>query len=328
MTDWQGGSGWDDFEGAVVALSGGVGGAKLILGLNDVLAPGKLIVVANTGDDFEHLGLQISPDLDTIMYTLAGLNNEELGWGVRGETWNFMNSLTRLGGETWFRLGDSDLATHVERTRRSRLGDSLSSITQGLCARLGVTAELLPMTDDCVRTKIKTHDGWIDFQDYFVRLRCQPIVEKVAFEGIEVARPLPRFLDALRHPGLRAIVICPSNPFISVEPILGLSGVRAAIAASRAPVVAVSPIIGGMAIKGPTAKMMVELGLAPTPDSVADRYQDIIDGFVVDPKDNVDQGDRKYRLLKFPALMKDRTDKKRLASEVLEFANKIRKYSK
>ena len=245
----------------MLALSGGVGGAKLALGLYRVLPPDTLTVVANTGDDFEHLGLAISPDLDTLLYTLSGQANPELGWGRRGETWTFMAALEALGGETWFRLGDGDLATHVERTRRLKAGESLSAISTISAAGSASRARLLPMSDDQVRTRLRTDAGWLDFQDYFVRLRCEPIVRELAFAGAGDARPHPDFLAALADPKLRAVVLCPSNPFISIDPILAVPGVRAALRACRAPVVAVSPIVAGQAVKGPTAKMMAELGL-------------------------------------------------------------------
>ena len=196
------------------------------------------------------------------MYTLAGLANPELGWGRGDETWSFMETLDTLGGETWFRLGDRDLAVHVERTRRLRAGETLSAITADLCARLGVAPRVLPMSDDPVRTRVRTDEGWIDFQDYFVRRRCEPVVHEVAFHGAATARAQPDFLAALADPRLKAVVICPSNPFISIEPILAVPGVREALADCAAPVVAVSPLIGGRAIKGPTAKMMAELGIA------------------------------------------------------------------
>jgi LPPG:FO 2-phospho-L-lactate transferase len=266
----------------VVALSGGVGGAKLALGLSRILPPGDLLIVANTGDDFEHLGLVISPDIDTVMYTLAGLANLELGWGRRDETWSFMETLASIGGETWFRLGDRDLAVHVERTRRLRLGETLSAITEDLCRRLGVAPRVVPMSDDPVRTRLRTDDGWIDFQDYFVRRRCEPVVHELAFHGAAAAHAQPGFLAALADPRLKAVVICPSNPFISIEPILAVPGVRAALAACAAPVVAVSPIIGGRAVKGPTAKLMAELGMTPSAGAVARRYDDLLDAYVVD----------------------------------------------
>ncbi len=267
---------------SVVALSGGVGGAKLALGLSRVLPADELLIVANTGDDFEHLGLCISPDIDTVMYTLAGLANQEFGWGRQDETWSFMETLATIGGATWFRLGDRDLAVHIERTRRLRAGETLSGITADLCRRVGVGPRVLPMSDDPVRTKLRTDEGWIDFQDYFVRQRCEPVVHELSFHGAETARAHPDFLTALSDPALKAVVICPSNPFISIEPILAVPGVRAALADCAAPVIAVSPIIGGRAVKGPTAKMMAELGTKPSASAVARRYSELIDGYVVD----------------------------------------------
>jgi LPPG:FO 2-phospho-L-lactate transferase len=272
-------------RGFVLALSGGIGGAKLALGLYRTLSPRALTVVANTGDDFEHLGLSVSPDLDTLLYTLAGIDNPETGWGRRDETWTFMAALESLGGETWFKLGDGDLATHTERTRRLAAGESLSQITDDFRRRLGISAQLLPMTDDRVRTRLLTPEGWLDFQDYFVRRQCAPSVREITFAGAKTAHPHPDFLAALADQNLRMVVICPSNPFISVDPILGLPGVRDALRACPAPVVAVSPIIGGRAVKGPTAKMMAELGLPVGAAAVARHYGDILDHYVIDEAD-------------------------------------------
>src|SRR5438552_9209661 len=269
----------------VLALSGGVGGAKLALGLYRILPPDTLTIVANTGDDFAHLGLSISPDLDTLLYTLSDQDNPELGWGRRGETWTFMAALEALGGETWFRLGDGDLATHVERTRRLKSGESLSAITDDFRRRLGIGARLLPMSDDPVRTRLRTPEGWLDFQDYFVRLRCAPAIFELAFAGAEMARPHPDFVAALGDPMLRAVVICPSNPFISIDPILAVPGIRTALRECRAPVGAVSPIIAGKAVKGPTAKMMAELGLPVDAATVARHYGDILDLYIADEED-------------------------------------------
>jgi LPPG:FO 2-phospho-L-lactate transferase len=310
-------------DGLVLALSGGVGGAKLALGLSRVLPAEELLIVANTGDDFEHLGLSISPDIDTLMYTLAGLSNPELGWGRRDETWSFMATLADLGGETWFRLGDRDLAVHVERTRRLQLGEKLSVITADFCRRLGVGPGVLPMSDDRVRTRVLTEPGWIDFQDYFVRQQCRPVVRELAFDGAAAAQAHPEFLAALHSDRLRAVVICPSNPFISVEPILALPLVRAALAACRAPVVAVSPIIGGRAVKGPTAKMMAELGLTPSAAEVARRYGDLLDGYVIDHEDAADAAGLGARVTVAHTLMTSLADREALARVVLEAADAI-----
>ena len=310
-------------SGLVVALSGGVGGAKLALGLSRVLPPEDLLVVANTGDDFEHLGLSISPDIDTVMYTLSGFANLELGWGRRDETWSFMETLAAIGGEDWFRLGDRDLAVHVERTRRLLAGESLTAITADLCARLGVPCRVVPMTDDRVRTQVRGADGWIAFQDYFVRQRCAPVVRELAFEGAATARPQPDLMAALSDPRLAAVVICPSNPFISVEPILAITGVRAALLSCAAPVVAVSPIIAGRAVKGPTAKMLEELGMEVSAASVAWRYGDLLDGYVVDHADagTLLNGPRVFAA---STLMTTLADREALARVVLDAAAALR----
>jgi len=306
----------------VLALSGGIGGAKLALGLSRVLAAGALTVVANTGDDFEHLGLSISPDIDTLLYTLAALDNPELGWGRRDETWTFMKALGDLGGETWFNLGDGDLATHVERSRRLAAGESLSQITDDFRRRLGISARLLPMSDDRVRTRLRTAEGWLDFQDYFVRRRCAPVVREITFASADKARPQPAFLAALADQSLRAVVICPSNPFISIDPILSLPGAREALRACAAPVIAVSPIIGGKAVKGPTAKMMAELGLPVDAAAVAWHYGDILDHYVADETDANEMGDLGVPVTLTRTLMVSLEDREALARVVLEAAGR------
>jgi LPPG:FO 2-phospho-L-lactate transferase len=304
-------------QGSVLALSGGIGGAKLALGLCRILPPGALTVVANTGDDFEHLGLAVSPDLDTLLYTLAGLDNPQTGWGRRDETWTFMAALEHLGGETWFKLGDGDLATHVERTRRLAAGESLSQITGDFRRRLGISAQLTPMTDDRMRTRLLTDEGWLDFQDYFVHRQCIPSVREIAFDGASTARPQPEFVAALAAPNLRMVVICPSNPFISVDPILSLPGVRDALRSCHAPVVAVSPIIGGKAVKGPTAKMMAELGLPVSAAAVARHYGDLLDHYVVDDADMAAMPDLDLPLTGTRTLMETLADREALARVVL-----------
>ena len=309
----------------VVALSGGVGGAKLALGLSRVLPAEELLVVCNTGDDFEHLGLSISPDIDTVMYTLAGVANQELGWGRGDETWSFIDTLGTLGGETWFRLGDRDLAVHVERTRRLHAGETLSAITAELCTRLGVGPRVLPMSDDPVRTRVRTDEGWIDFQEYFVRRRCEPAVHELAFHGATTARAQPDFLAALTDPETKAVVICPSNPFISIEPILAVPGVRAALADCAAPVVAVSPLIGGRAIKGPTAKMMAELGMTPSAGGVARRYDDLIDGYVCDFADMDQVAGISAKVTLGQTMMTTLADREALARTVLGAARVLRR---
>jgi LPPG:FO 2-phospho-L-lactate transferase len=307
----------------VVALSGGIGGAKLALGLSRIVKPNDLLVVANVGDDFEHLGLHISPDSDTLMYTLAGLDNAKLGWGRQDETWSFMETLSALGGEDWFRLGDRDLAVHMERTRRLRQGESLSAVTADFCRRLGVGPRVLPATDDRLRTRLRTDEGWLDFQDYFVRLQCRPIVRELAFDGAENARPHADLLAALSDERLRAVIICPSNPFISVEPILAVPGIRQALSVCAAPVIAVSPIIGGRAIKGPTAKMMTELGMVPSAAAVARRYGDLLDGYVMDVEDAEETTHITRRVTLAPTLMTNLAEKEQLALVVLEAADAL-----
>jgi LPPG:FO 2-phospho-L-lactate transferase len=268
----------------ILALAGGVGGAKLAAGLQAVLGD-SITVIVNTGDDFTHLGLCISPDLDTVMYTLAGINNTETGWGLAGETWSFMAMTRKLGGETWFNLGDHDLAVHVERTRRIAEGESLSSISAALCERLGVRSKVAPMSNDTVRTLVETDRGELSFQDYFVRYRCEPVLKSLRFQGAPTARPGEAFDAALDDPSLEGIVICPSNPYLSVQPILEIPGIKARLATSRVPVIAVSPIVGGRAIKGPAAKILQELGHEAYALAVARHYRDLVDVFVMDDAD-------------------------------------------
>jgi len=309
-------------QGSVLALSGGIGGAKLVLGLYRILPPGALTVVANTGDDFEHLGLSISPDPDTLLYTLAGIDNAETGWGRREETWSFMAALETLGGETWFKLGDGDLAIHVERTRRLAAGESLSSITDDLRQRLMITARLLPMTDDRVRTRLRTEEGWLDFQDYFVRQGASPVVHEIYYAGASAAQANSDFLAALADENLEMVVICPSNPFLSIDPILSLPGVRAALRACRAPVVAVSPIIGGNAVKGPTAKIMAELGVPVCAVAVARHYADILDIYVADEADTGEVGELGIPVRLTRTLMRTLEDRDALARAVLAAAGR------
>jgi LPPG:FO 2-phospho-L-lactate transferase len=307
----------------VVALSGGVGGAKLALGLSRVLPADELLVVANTGDDFEHLGLSISPDIDTLTYTLAGIDNPSTGWGRRDETWSFMDSIGALGGEEWFRLGDRDLALHVERTRRLRLGQTLSEVTADICRRLGIGARVVPMSDDRVRTRVRGDTGWIDFQDYFVRQQCRAVVHELAFDGVRVARPQADITAALRSGDVRAVIICPSNPFISVEPILAIPGMRDAIKASGAPVVAVSPIVGGHAVKGPTAKMMRELGLEASAAGVAAHYGNLLDGYIIDHADADGISNVGARVTIAKTLMTSLHDRETLARVTLDAADAL-----
>jgi LPPG:FO 2-phospho-L-lactate transferase len=306
-----------------LALAGGVGGAKLAAGLADVLPADELVVIVNTGDDFEHLGLHISPDLDSVMYGLAGINNPQTGWGQKDETWSFMGALERLGSETWFRLGDRDLATHIERTRRLRAGQTLSIATTALCEALAIPCTVAPMSDNEVRTMVFTEDQCMDFQTYFVRERCEPKLKCVRFEGADQASPSKAFRQALTSETLRGIVVCPSNPFVSIDPILSLRGVREILERLRVPVVAVSPIVAGAAIKGPAAKMFAELqGVSPSVEAVAMHYGDLLTGIVIDERD----ADRELELKRLglevfctDTIMTNRDSRAALAKKVIKF---------
>jgi LPPG:FO 2-phospho-L-lactate transferase len=301
-----------------------VGGAKLAHGLSLALRPEELSIIVNTGDDFRHLGLHIAPDLDSVMYALAGLSDPVRGWGRRDETWTFMEALKGLSGESWFQLGDGDLAIHVERSWRLAQGAALSEVTAHLCRALGIAARVLPMSDDPVRTRVLTAEGWLDFQEYFVHRQCKPAVREFLFAGAETARAQPDALAALERRDLRAIIICPSNPFVSVEPILAVPGLRAAIRQSHAPVVAVTPIIGGKAIKGPAAKMMTELGLDVSGAAVARRYAGLIDGFVIDQADVFPEPLQGVTFFSAATLMNSTDDRLRLAHAVLRAADTLR----
>ncbi|HEV3286480.1 MAG TPA: 2-phospho-L-lactate transferase [Steroidobacteraceae bacterium] len=310
---------------SVVALCGGVGGAKLALGLYRVLPPDRLTLIVNTGDDFDHLGLRICPDLDTTLYTLADLANPEAGWGRRDETWTFMKTLADLGGETWFRLGDADLALHVERTRRLQAGEPLSRIVADVARRFRIHAAIVPMSDEAVRTRVHTREGVLAFQEYFVRRRCEPAVTALEYAGAAAARIAPQALAALNAAEVAAIILCPSNPYLSVDPILALPGMRAALKAAPAPVIAVTPLVAGKAIKGPTAKIMAELEVPLSSVAIAGHYADFIDGFVLDRADAALVPAFRCSLLVADTLMVTLADRERLAREVLQFAATLRR---
>ena len=305
----------------VVALAGGVGGAKMVNGLAQVIPPENLFIIGNTADDFEHLGLFISPDLDTVMYALAGINNPETGWGLDGESWRVIETLEQLGGPAWFKLGDKDLATHLLRTHWQRMGYPLSWITAQLCRRLGVKPTLMPMTDSPVRTILHTDRGKLAFQEYFVRHHFEPVVTRIEFDGAEAAEPSREIINAIRLADV--IVFAPSNPLLSIDPILALSGVRRMLTASRARKIAVSPIIGGAAVKGPLAKLMTEFGMEVSPFGVAEYLQDLLTDFVLDTADEI-HAERieglGLRTLVTDTLMKSLADQKRLAAEILRDA--------
>jgi len=306
----------------IVALCGGIGGAKLTLGLERCFGA-DVTVIVNTGDDFEHLGLHISPDVDTVLYTLGGLSDPERGWGRADETWHFMEGLRQLGGETWFQLGDRDLAMHVERTRQLREGISPSVFTAAAAKRLGIAASIVPMSDDPVSTVVHTDEGSLPFQRYFVERRCEPVLRRVVFEKAARARASRAALAALRDPDLAAVVICPSNPFLSIDPILAIAELRDAIEHSGVPVVAVSPLIGGQAVKGPTAKIMSELSLDSSPSGIARHYAGLIDGLIVDHQDRTAASALSIPVHVTATLMKSLNDKARLAKECVVFAKDI-----
>lgn len=301
----------------ITALAGGVGGAKLADGLARCLAPGDLTIIVNTGDDFEHFGLRISPDLDTVCYTLAGIANPQTGWGRQGETWTAMESLRRLGAPDWFNLGDGDLATHLERTRRLRAGESLSQVTAAFCRAWGIPQLVLPMSDQPVETFVKTRDeGSLAFQEYFVHRRCEPEVTGFRFVGIEAAQPAPGVLESIR--AADAVVICPSNPWVSIGPITALNGVEQALREKFT--LAVSPLIGGQAVKGPAAKMYRDLGIQPTAKAVANSYRGSVSAFMIDRVDHAEAEEiQRWGIMTVTTdiIMSSPEDRRRLGREVL-----------
>ena len=270
----------------ILAITGGVGGAKLALGLSRLLGPEELAFVVNTGDDFTHLGFPVSPDIDTLIYTLSGTCNTETGWGRSNEGWQFMQALKEMGGETWFALGDKDLAMHVERRRMLSEGLTIGEVTASLARSFGIVHRIFPMSNEPVYTRVLTNEGWMDFQHYFVREKCEPVVTGFEFEGAAQALINPDIDEWLTSPGLTGVILCPSNPYVSIDPILAVPGIREQLVACRVPVIAVSPVVGGAAIKGPTVKMMQELSIPNTGDSVASHYADFLDGFVLDIEDS------------------------------------------
>ena len=312
---------------SILAITGGVGGAKLCLGLADEVASSRLHLLVNTADDFEHLGLQISPDVDTLLYTLSGRSNQTLGWGLESETWNTMDSLEQLGGDTWFRLGDRDIATHLWRTQALANGADLAQVVDTLAKKMGISAQVHPMSVDPVRTMVCTDEGELPFQHYFVRRQCQPSVSGFRFDGIEAAQPNPTVMAMLVDSPPAAVIICPSNPFVSVDPILQTPGLWHALRSCGAQVVAVSPIVAGMAIKGPAAKMMRELKFPVSALAVAryysERYPGLLSGFVIDHSDAALEADIAKTGVKVAVtntIMRSRADKQALAQFLISMA--------
>ena len=305
----------------IVALAGGVGGAKLAHGLAQILPPEDLTIIVNTGDDFEHLGLYICPDLDTVCYTLAGLANPQTGWGRANESWQTITNVERLGGPSWFRLGDQDLATHIERTRRMKAGQRLSEITRDFCTAWGIHHTVIPMSDNPVRTIVETEEGDLAFQEYFVHRRCEPRVKGFRFDGIEKAEAADGAREAIQSAD--AIIICPSNPWVSINPILRtLSPLPNLGEETGVRTVAISPIIGGQAVKGPAAKMYRELGIEPSALAVAKQYQGLATDFVLDKIDTQLEAEIRSLNMRTRAtktLMKNVKDRRRLAEDVLNF---------
>ncbi len=301
----------------ILCLCGGVGGAKLAYGLSRVLPADKLLIVVNTGDDFTHLGLRICPDLDSVMYALAGINDQQRGWGMAGESWQCMQMLAALRAPTWFNLGDKDLATHIQRTAALQQGLALDEVTRELSTALGIAHRIVPMSNDPVQTVVHTTAGALPFQDYFVRRGCQPVVTSISFRHSDKARPQADFARALASAA--AVIICPSNPLLSIDPLLALPGVRQRLA--RRKVFAVSPLIQGRVVKGPAAKIMQELGLAVTHATIARHYQDIVDYLIIDEGDR-DEIPAVYesgvQALALPTRMQQAEDKIRLANHIIQ----------
>ncbi len=307
-------------EKKIVALCGGVGGAKLALGLDRISASGAATIVVNVGDDFEHLGLRICPDIDTVLYTLGNLGDQARGWGRAGESWNFIENVKLLGGDDWFLLGDKDLALHVTRTQHLHRGGLLSDFVARAAKLFGIRSNILPATNAVISTMIDTDKGILPFQMYFVKQRCAPRVKSIQFEGAANAAAAPGVLNALSDPALHAIIICPSNPYLSIDPILAVPGIKAALQNASAPVIAVSPIVSGAAIKGPTAKIMAELNLAPSQRSIAAHYKGLIDALIVDVSDENEARDLPVETFVVPTVMTTVEQKIQLAQDVIDVA--------
>lgn len=312
----------------VVALAGGVGAAKFLVGLSGVMSPEDITIISNTGDDIELLGLRVCPDIDTVMYTLAGVINQETGWGVAGDTFECLKVIERVGGPAWFKLGDRDLAIHIRRTEMLKEGRTLTEVTAALGRALGVRSTILPMTDAYTPTRVATDEGDMHFQEYFVRRRCEPRVRAISFDRIESARPAAGATEAISSAD--AVLVCPSNPFISVGPILAVPGMREALEETAAPVVAISPIVAGRALKGPAADMLNDLGYEVSARGVAQVYRGLVDLFIIDERDaeigsSIEEIGVEVRAAN--TLMNTLEDKLRLAGEVLKIVKQQRERS-
>ena len=309
----------------ILALSGGVGGAKLCRGLDQITDKDELSIIANTGDDFLHLGFYISPDIDTLIYTLAGENNIETGWGRTGETWKAHSIMSELGADNWFKLGDKDLEMHVYRSKEIQNGKNLSEITQKVSEIWNINSKILPMSNHSIKTIIESDIGTLSFQEYFVKKQCIPKVKSISFKQKKAA-PSQTVLDEMNDNNLKAIILAPSNPYLSIDPILSLSEIRTFLKTASTPVIAVSPVVDGQAIKGPTTKIMAELGLEPSVVTIAKHYDGLIDGLILDVLDQnlVSQvDDRGIKTKVMNTVMHNDQDKIQLAHGVLDFAQEI-----
>ena len=314
-------------DSKIVALCGGVGGSKLALGLNEILDQKNLSIITNTGDDFLYLGFYICPDIDTVIYTLAGINNPENGWGRKNETWKTLDVLKELGADTWFKLGDKDLAVHLFRSKEKRNGILLTTITRKISNKFGLRTNILPMSNHMVHTTLDTNIGEISFQDYFVRKKCEPVVKNIIFKSKK-----PVATDAvnraLKAQDLNGLVICPSNPYLSIDPILSIPRIKKLIQNLKKPRIAISPIVDGDSIKGPTSKIMQEMGIEVSSSSIAKHYQGLIDGIIIDQSDeaqvnNIEKMGIQVKLANI--IVKTKTEKNKLAQESLEFLDEISK---
>lgn len=306
----------------ILALTGGVGGAKLATGLAKILSNEELHIVVNTGDDFNYWGLPISPDIDTVMYNLAGVNNTSLGWGIEDEKWTILEGMEKMKVDNWFRIGDRDLLTHLHRAQLLNDGHSLTSATDIICNKYGVHHSIIPMTDNPIHTLLHTKKDTIVFQDYFVKQKCKPIIHSISYQGCDDSMPSAKLMTLIDNPSLKGIVICPSNPFLSIAPILSIPLLRKKLQSMSVPIIAVSPLINGQAIKGPTSKIMYELGVDVSNFGIASFYSDIISGIVIDASDSSDKMKLKKQginVFTTNTLMKSNTDKVKLAKSVLSY---------